>query len=204
MVNPNTSSLHHFIPIEMSGFISFRKTLPASVFGSLSLVSLGLCLQMRGWTCPTPSGRTSMWSLERWRCTSESCRSLSSPTLSSTTSSAQSVRETHSCTNTICSHSRINSEVSLLSVTPGSLSDGAFPLQGLARLSTVSLGLGRPGSLYAAFPLQFSSWAVTIVTQCRRSRDVIFNANHRKPISVVSCWHSSSQLLISVQKLDKS
>ena len=36
--------------------------------------------------------------------------------------------------------------------------DGAFPLQGLAWLSTVKLGLGRLGSLYAAFPLQFSTW----------------------------------------------
>ena len=35
---------------------------------------------------------------------------------------------------------------------------GAFPLQDLARLSTVWLDLVRPGSLYAAFPLQFSTW----------------------------------------------
>ena len=35
---------------------------------------------------------------------------------------------------------------------------GAFPLQGLARLSTVRLGLVRTGSLYGTFPLQFSSW----------------------------------------------
>ena len=38
------------------------------------------------------------------------------------------------------------------------ISNGAFPLQGLARLGTVELGLGRPGSLYAAFPLQFRNW----------------------------------------------
>ena len=40
----------------------------------------------------------------------------------------------------------------------GMILNGAFPLQGLAWLSTVWLGLGRPGSLHAAFPLQFSSW----------------------------------------------
>ena len=37
-------------------------------------------------------------------------------------------------------------------------SNAAFPLQDLARLSTIWLGLGRPGSLYAAFPLQFTNW----------------------------------------------
>lgn len=60
-----------------------------------SCVLMELCclwFQMRRWTWPRGSGRTSTWPPELWRCTSGSCRSLSSPTPSSTTLSTPSVR----------------------------------------------------------------------------------------------------------------
>ena len=71
---------------------------------------------------------------------------------------------------------------------------------GLVRYSQALLGQAH---VMLRFHYSLVAGAVTLVTQCRRSRDVIFNANHRKATSAVSCQHSSSQLLISVQKQTK-
>ena len=79
------------------------------------------------------------------------------------------------------------------------------------RSASASLGTARPRWALlgpAHFMLRFhyslGTGVVTIVTQCRRSRDVIFNENPRKTTQPLAVSTQSSQLLIYVQKLDKS
>ena len=72
---------------------------------------------------------------------------------------------------------------------------------GPARYGWASLGLAH---FMAHFHYSLGTGVVSIVTQCRRSRDVIFNENPRKTTQPLAVSTQSSQLLISVQKLDKS
>ena len=91
------------------------------------------------------------------------------------------------------------------------ITNGAFPLHGRPRPRSVRLGtawprwaLTGPTHFMLRFHYSLGTGVVTIVTQCRRSRDVIFNENSRKTTQPLAVSTQSSQLLISVQKLDKS
>ena len=72
---------------------------------------------------------------------------------------------------------------------------------GLARYGWASLGLAY---FMAHFHYSLGTGVVSIVTQCRRSHDVNLNENPRKTTQPLAVSTQSSQLLIYVQKLDKS
>ena len=69
---------------------------------------------------------------------------------------------------------------------------------GPARYGWASLGLAH---FMAHFHYSLGTGVVSIVTQCRQSRDMIFRELQKNNTAVST---QSSQLLIYVQKLDKS